>query len=830
MTQTQGSQTPTGRVERYDPSSIEERWQQRWEADRLYESAEDPRRPKFYCLDFFPYPSGDSLSVGHARNYIPTDVVSRFYRMRGFSVLHPMGWDAFGLPAEQAALTRGLHPKQVVPQYAATFRKQLQLLGTSYDWSREINSSTPEYYKWTQWFFLLLHERGLAYRAPAAGWWCPRDATVLANEEVEGGLCWRCGTPVEKRDLPQWFFRITDYADRLLEDLDGIDWPERIKLMQRNWIGRSEGVEISFGLDVAGVETDEIRVFTTRPDTVFGVTFMVLAPEHSLVGQITKPEQRAEVEAYVEQARRATEIERLSSEREKTGVFTGAYCLNRLSGEQLPIFIADYALATYGTGAVMGVPAHDQRDFEYAQKYGLPIRLVIAPPDYSGAPLTEAYVDEGTMVSSGRFDGLPSAEGIGAVGEYVEAQGWGGRTVSYRLRDWLISRQRYWGAPIPIIHCPRDGEVPVPQDQLPVLLPDLDQIRPSGTGRSPLANLPQYVNTTCPVCGGPAERETDTMGGFACSSWYFLRFTSPREEGYPFDPEAMRYWMPVDLYVGGAEHAVMHLLYARFWTKVMYDAGIVPFKEPFARLMNQGVVHAPDGLRMSKSRGNVITPDSVVERFGADSLRGYELFMAPFEQNVAWSEEGLRGVYRWLHRVWQLVLEEPDYGEESEAAVREVRHWTHRTLRKVTDDLARLRFNTMVAALMELTNFLGRAREAGPVDRAAWREAVETLVLMLAPSLPHIAEELWSRIGHAYSVHQQAWPAWDASLAAAETFTLVVQVNGKLRERIEAAVDIGEEEARQLAVDSPRVRPYIEGRQIERVLYVPRRLVNIVVR
>ena len=830
MTQTQRPEPVEGRADRYDPAAIESRWQERWEGDELFKSVEDSAKAKFYCLDFFPYPSGDGLSVGHARNYVPTDVVSRYQRMRGFSVLHPMGWDAFGLPAENRAIETGIHPAETVRINTDTYRRQLRLIGTSYDWSREINSSAPDYYKWTQWFFLLLHERGLAYRQNASSWWCPNDATVLANEEVENGLCWRCQTPVEKKDLPQWFFKITDYADRLLEGLDGLDWPERIKLMQRNWIGRSEGVEIAFGLDVPGAAASEIRVFTTRPDTIYGVTFMVLAPEHPLVERITTPEQRVAVDAYVEQARRTTEIERLSTEGEKTGVFTGAFCLNRLSGEQVPIFIADYALATYGTGAVMGVPAHDQRDFEFATKYDLPIKLVIAPPGYAGAPLSEAYVDAGTMIDSGRFDGLTNEEGMSAIAAYVEQEGWGSRTISYRLRDWLISRQRYWGAPIPIVYCPKDGAVPVPKDQLPVLLPEVERYEPAGTGKSPLAAVPEFVNTTCPICGGPAERETDTMGGFACSSWYFLRFASPHETTQPFDPEAMRYWLPVDLYVGGAEHAVMHLLYARFWTKVMYDAGIVPFTEPFTKLMNQGDVQALDGLRMSKSRGNVITPDSVVERFGADTLRGYELFMAPFDQNVIWNEEGLRGVYRWLHRVWPLVLDEPQYDDAAPEAAKEMRHWTHKTLKKVSEDLDRLHFNTMIAALMELTNFLGRAREAGPVDRTAWREASETLTLMLAPSLPYIAEELWTRAGHPYSVHQQAWPRWEEALAASETFTLVVQVNGRLRDRFEAPVDIGEEEAKELALSSAKVQAHTEGHEIVRVLFVPRRLVNVVVR
>jgi leucyl-tRNA synthetase len=511
-------------------------------------------------------------------------------------------------------------------------------------------------------------------------------------------------------------------------------------------------------------------------------------------------------------------------------VFTGAYCINQLNGDKVAIFVADYALASYGTGAVMGVPAHDQRDFEFAEKYGLPVKVVIAPADYDGSPLTEAYTEAGTMTASGRFDGLSSDEGWQAIAIAIEEQGIGKRTITYRIRDWLISRQRYWGAPIPIVYCPVDGEVAVPRDQLPVLLPEVDQYRPSGTGKSPLATVPDFVNTTCAKCGGPAERETDTMGGFACSSWYFLRFTSPHATDFPFDPEAMRYWMPVDLYVGGAEHAVMHLLYARFWTKVMYDAELVPFREPFTKLMNQGVVHAPDGLRMSKSKGNVITPDSVVERFGADALRGYELFMAPFDQNVSWSEEGLRGIHRWLNRVWQLVLDEVTYGTADAEVVRETRRWTHRTLKKVSQDLDRLHFNTMISAMMELTNYLARVRDAGPVDRESWDEAVETLLLMMAPSLPYIAEEMWLRSGRDYSIHQQEWPAYDEDLAASETFTLVVQVNGKLRDRFDVPVDINEASAKELAFSSEKVVAQTAGHDVVKVVYVPGRLVNIVIR
>ncbi|HXH22684.1 MAG TPA: leucine--tRNA ligase [Dehalococcoidia bacterium] len=828
MTETRERPAREVRIDRYEPKTFEPKWRERWEAEQIYKTFEDPSKPKFYCLDFFPYPSGDGLSVGHVRNYVPTDVISRYYRMRGYNVLHPMGWDAFGLPAENHAIQTGIHPAQTVKNNTDTYRRQLRMVGTSYDWSREINSSSPDYYKWTQWFFLLLYKRGLAYRAIQPAWWCPKDATVLANEEVEGGLCWRCGTEVVKKDMPQWFFKITDYADRLIEDLDLIDWPERIKTMQRNWIGRSEGAE--FEMRVQGREGLSFRVFTTRPDTSFGMTFAVLAPEHPLVPEITTPDRQDEVKAFVERVSRVSEIERLSTEGDikSRGVFTGAYAINPFNQRPVPIFLADYVLATYGTGAIMAVPGEDQRDWDFAKAYGLPIIRTVQPPEgWEG----EAYTGDGPKINSDWLDGTPTvAEAIEKAIAWLVDQGIGERTINYRLRDWLISRQRYWGAPIPIVHCARCGEVPVPEDQLPVRLPDIENYAPSGTGRSPLANVPEFVNTTCPNCEGPAERETDTMGGFACSSWYFLRFTSPHEDSYPFDPQAMRYWMPVDLYVGGAEHAVMHLLYARFWTKVMYDAGIVPFKEPFQKLMNQGVVHAPDGLRMSKSKGNVITPDSVVERFSADALRGYELFMAPFEQNVNWSEEGVRGIHRWLNRVWQLVLDEPDYGDPGAEAVREMRRWTHRTIRKATEDIERLHFNTMISALMEYTNFLQAAREAGPVQREAWDEAIDAMLRMLAPPVPYIAEELWMRRGGAFSVHQQSWPSYDDALAAADTFTLVVQVNGRLRDRFEVPVDISEEAAKEMALASPRVRAHTEGKELVRVLYVPGRLVNIVVR
>jgi leucyl-tRNA synthetase len=815
------------REERYAPAEIEPLWQERWAADLLDLAAIDTERRKWFFLTMFPYTSGD-LHIGHWYAEAPADAQARYRRMNGYNVLRPFGYDSFGLPTENAAIETGVHPRTWTEENIARMRSQLKTMGCMFDWSKELATYQPEYYRWNQWFFLRFLERGLAYRAKAPANWCPSCQTVLANEQVENGTCERCHSLVERRDLEQWMFRITAYADELL-DTSQLQWPERILLMQHNWIGRSEGVEISFALDIPGVETQEVRVFTTRPDTVFGVTFMVLAPEHPLVAEITTPDRRPEVSDYVEQARRQSEIERLSTEREKTGVFTGAYCRNRLNGEDVPIYIADYALATYGTGAVMGVPAHDQRDFEYAQKYGLPVRVVIAPPGYDGSPLDAAYVEPGVMVASGPFDGLPSEEGKSAVADYLEERGWGRRAVSYRMRDWLVSRQRYWGTPIPVVYCERDGVVSVPDDQLPVLLPHMDAYRPSGSGRSPLANDPAFLHTSCPACGGPAERETDTMDTFVDSSWYYMRYPNPAYEAGPIDPEAGAYWLPVDQYTGGAEHATKHLLYARFFWKVCRDLGLVKGDEPFLRLFNQGIILAEDRQKMSKSRpAYVVTPDELVKEFGADTVRAFLMFIGPWELGGSWNSRGIHGVWRWLHRVWSLVTEEPTYGSMSADAVRDLRRRTHQTLKKVTEDLEGFHFNTMIAALMEYTNYLARMADLGSLDRDAWEEAMEKLLLMLAPSVPHLAEELWARTGRPYSVHGQPWPRYDAEMASAETFTLVVQVDGKLRDRIDLPVDVSEEEAKRQALASERVRPHIEGRDVRRVIYVPRRLVSIV--
>ncbi len=815
-------------IPKYSHQEIERKWQARWEADRLYQVHETPERTKWYALTMFPYTSGD-LHIGHWYAMAPSDVHARFKRMQGYNVLHPIGFDAFGLPAENAAIAEGTHPYTWTMRNVENMRRQLKTMGSMYDWSREVITCAPDYYRWTQWFFLKLYRAGLAYRGRAPANWCSQCQTVLANEQVVGeGLCERCKTPVVRRDLEQWFFRITKYADELLE-YPGAEWPERVKVMQRNWIGKSVGVEISFGIEHEGVEEQEIRVFTTRPDTTFGVTFLVLAPEHPLVAKMTRPECKEEVRGYIERALGQTEIERLSTEKEKTGVFIGAYAVNKLNGEKVPIWIADYVLVGYGTGAVMGVPAHDQRDFEFALDFGLPIRVVIAPEEWSGEALKEAYIESGIMVNSGQFDGMPSEQGKEAIADFMEAEGIGGRTVSYRIRDWLISRQRYWGAPIPIVYCSRCGTVPVPESDLPVLLPEDAEFKP--TGESPLKYCEAFVNTTCPLCGGSAQRETDTMDTFMCSNWYFLRYTSPGYDKGPFDPEKLAYWMPVDQYTGGAEHATMHLLYARFFNKAIRDLGLVGFDEPFTRLFNQGTI-VMERQKMSKSRGNVVNPDDYVAKLGADTVRGYLMFVGPWDQGGGWDDSGISGIWRWLNRVWNLVLDEQVAGDLTRAdqsAENELRRQTHKIIKRVTEDLEKFRFNTMLAALMEFTNYLTRLKEERSVSQDPWREAIGTLLLLIAPTAPHMAEELWERAGYTYSVHNQPFPSWDKELVVEEQVTLVIQVNGRLRDRVIVPVSITEFEARELALGRERVRAHIDGKEIKDIIYVPGRLVNVVV-
>ena len=810
---------------KYNPNEIEKKWQDRWAADRLYEVTEDDSRTKFYAMTMFPYTSGD-LHIGHWYAMAPSDVHARFKRMQGYNVLHPMGFDAFGLPAENTAISRGIHPYTWTMDNVENMRRQLKTIGAMYDWSREVITCLPEYYKWTEWFFLKLYQAGLAYRGEAPVNWCSNCQTVLANEQVLGdGTCERCGTEVIKKQLEQWFFRITKYADELL-DFSHIDWPERIKIMQTNWIGRSTGAEISFGLEHEGVDTKEMRVFTTRPDTIFGVTFFVLAPEHPLVSQLTTPERKAEVEEYVRQAQKQTEIERTAMEKEKTGIFLGSYVTNKLNGEPVPIWIADYVLLGYGTGAVMGVPAHDERDFIFAKKYGLPIRVVIAPQDWAGEELEAAHIGDGTMANSGQFDGLPSEQGFEAICDHLEAMGWGERAVTYRIRDWLISRQRYWGAPIPMVYCNKCGIVPVPEEDLPVLLPSDAEFKP--TGESPLKYNESFVNTTCPKCSSPARRETDTMDTFMCSSWYFLRYTSPGFDDYPFDVDKLKHWMPVDLYTGGAEHATMHLLYSRFFVKALRDMGLVDFDEPFTQLFNQGII-VSEGDKMSKSKGNVVTPDEYVSQLGADAIRAYLMFIGPWEQGGEWSDNGSVGMSRWLNRVWNLLISEYR-GKTVDAGVeKELRRLIHQTIRKASGDMERFRFNTMLAALMEFTNFLGKVQEQGAVSVSLWEEAITYLLLLLAPTAPHITEELWEMTGHPYSIHSQPWPTWDEELAKEEEVTLVVQVNGKLRDKVTVPVSITESEARELALGRDKIKAYVQDKNIARIIYVPQKLVNVVI-
>jgi leucyl-tRNA synthetase len=706
----------------------------------------------------------------------------------------------------------------------------MTLIGAGYDWSREIDSSDPEYYRWTQYFFLLLYRDGLAYRDANWQWWCPTCQTTLSSHEVVGGVCWRGHSGVTRREIPAWYFKITAYADALLEGLDRVDWPEKIKAMQRNWIGRSPGVEIEFLVEGKGFS---IPVFTTRPDTLYGATFFLLAPEHALVSELTTEAQRLEVEAYQAQAAQRSEVERMLEDREKTGAFTGSYVTNPLSKKRLPVWIADYVLPGYGSGAVMGVPAHDARDFEFSRKYSLPVQVVIAPDrevSPEGLLDGQAYTGGGYLVNSDAYNGLSSQEAAQRIASDLETAGRGRGKVQYRMRDWLISRQRYWGTPIPIVYCAECGTVPVAEDQLPVLLPEMVDFQPDGSGRSPLRRIPEFVHTTCPQCGGSAERETDTMGGFACSSWYFLRFTSPHFRRGPFEPGAMRYWMPVDLYVGGAEHAVLHLLYARFWTKVMCDAGLIPFDEPFSKLMSQGQMMGTDGVRMSKSRGNVVTPDSVVESYGADALRIYELFMAPFEQDVDWTTEGISGAWRFLNRIWHLYAATYQASTAAQEQDEKLERSLHRTIQQVSERLQSWRFNTMVSALMEFANELDAIQRRGDWRTKTFHQALDALLVLLAPSAPHIAEEMWKRSGHAGSIHAQNWPEWDDELARSETVEVAVQIDGRVRTVIMVPAGAERSDVEQAAFAQGKVKQHLEGAEVVRSVYVPGKILNLITR
>jgi leucyl-tRNA synthetase len=821
-------------AERYDPQQVEPKWVAAWEELALYRADEgDTGRPRFYALDMFPYPSGD-LHMGHLEAFSGGDVIARLKRMQGYDVLHPIGWDAFGLPAENAAIKRGVHPKPWTYQNIDAQRATFHRLGISFDWSRALITCDPDYYRWTQWLFLRFFERGLAYRKASPVNWCPNDQTVLANEQVINGHCERCDALVEKRELTQWFFKITDYAQRLLDDMEGLNWSDKVLTQQRNWIGRSVGADVDFQVAETG---ETVRVFTTRPDTLFGATFFVLAPEHPLAGRLVAGTGREpEFRAFLERVGRETEIERLSTERDKEGMFLGAHAVNPVNGELIPIWAADYVLLEYGTGAIMAVPAHDQRDLEFARKYGLPVRVVVQPAGeepLDGATLTEAMSHEGVLVNSGPYDGLPATEeGIPRITADLEARGLGGPAVNFRLRDWLLSRQRYWGCPIPIVHCPACGEVPVPDDQLPVLLPaDVTDFRPRGL--SPLATSEAWVNVDCPRCGGPARRETDTMDTFVDSSWYFLRYTGLDPER-PFDPERVAAWMPVHQYTGGIEHAILHLLYARFFTKVLCDMGLVGFPEPFTSLLNQGMV-VMHGAAMSKSRGNLVEPSAIIDEHGADVARLTILFAGPFEDDVDWADVSPEGMARWVQRVWRAVhaaVADPPPGGGSGEPARpddpELVRLAHRTTAGVTDDLERFRFNTAISKLMVLSNGLADAVRAGRGSAAQRRDAAERLVLLLAPLAPFVTEELWRVLGGSSSVHQQRWPAFDAGLVRRERVTCVIQVDGKVRDRIEVAPDTPEDELRELAMASERVRAALAGRPVARVVVVPPKLVNLV--
>jgi leucyl-tRNA synthetase len=852
VTETSDTPRARGRIERYEPTAIEPRWQERWAELGLYRTnLEDGSRPRFYLLTMYAYPSGD-LHIGHWYVKTPTDAIGRFHRMRGDNVFMPIGFDAFGLPAENAAIKNNVNPREWTMRNIEHERRQLRSMGTMFDWDSEVVTCDPEFYRWNQWLFLRFLEAGLAYRRKSPVDWCPNDGT-LAREQVEGAdrHCWRCGARVEKRELEQWYLRITNYSRELL-DFEGIDWPEPIKIAQTNWIGESSGAEIVFRIAPSARDAggEELRVFTTRPDTLYGATFMVLAPEHPLVAQLTAPDRAAEVAAYVEQAGRATEIDRLSTDRPKTGVALGADAINPVNGERIPIWIADYVLATYGTGAIMAVPAHDERDFEFAKAHGLPIRQVIVPEGADPeVDLGTAYVAHSAgerMVNSGPYDTRRAADAWHEIVRDLEARGAGRFAVIYRQRDWLMSRQRYWGTPIPVVYCPNDGIVPLPDDQLPVLLPETVDYH--GHGVNPLTLDEAFVNATCPRCDGPAQRETDTMDTFIDSSWYWYRYLSPHMDGAPFDASMVEAWCPVDQSTGGAEHAVMHLLYSRFFTKALADLGLVHEREPFQRLFNQGQILGADGERMSKSRGNVQDPDALVARYGADSIRLFLMFMGPWDQGGPWSPTGIDGVHRFLRRIWTLALDPtgtepgdptagslPD-GVDAARGGHAIKMAAHRTLRGVTGDYEAFRFNTMVAKLMELTNVLVRYRGTELAGGADWDEAVRLLLLMLAPAAPHITEELWSRrlaaAGEPWrSIHLEFWPEVDPSAIVDETREVPVQVNGKLRDRVTVPVGISEIELEQVVLARDRVRAALDGREPARIIHAPGgRLVNIVLR
>jgi leucyl-tRNA synthetase len=837
-----------------DHRSIEPKWQARWRDAELHKTTFDPSRPKFYALDMFPYPSGAGLHVGHCEGYTATDIITRWKRMQGWNVLHPMGWDAFGLPAENYAIKHGIHPSITTEQAISTFRRQIDSVGFAYDWDRELNTTDPAYVKWTQWIFLQLFKRGLAYEGTIPINWCPSCKTGLANEEVSQGRCERCGTAVERKDMRQWLLRITRYADRLLEDLAEVDWPESTRAMQRNWIGRSEGADVTFK-SASPVAGRDIRVFTTRPDTLYGATYMVLSPEHPLVAELTTPAQHGAVTAYQQQARHKSDLERTDLTKDKTGVFTGAMAINPITGGEISIWIADYVLASYGSGAIMAVPAHDERDFAFARKFGIPIVSVVAPTDgaiaITGAPFTE----DGISINSGPLSGLATADAKKAIIADLESRGVGKGTVSYRLRDWVFSRQRYWGEPIPVVHCQQHGAVAVPESDLPVRLPDVERYAPTGTGESPLAAIAEFVATTCPTCGGPAKRETNTMPQWAGSCWYYLRYLDPTNPDRIFDPAIEKQWMPVDLYVGGAEHGVLHLLYARFWHKVLFDMGVVTTKEPFKKLRHQGTVLAysyQDQMgryqelgdiewrgeqpvlkttgeplkqsveKMAKSKMNGVNPDDVVVEYGADVMRLYEMFMGEFELPKPWDPRAIEGCNRFLKRVWRLVEDAPAAKTTMDTQEDPYRTIRHRTIKRVTADLERMQFNTAIAAMMEYVNALTGG------TTGATREDLLTLIKLVGPFAPHLGDEAWEHLGEKGFLIQAAWPTYDDALTQDATVTIGVQVDGKVRGTVELARDAAEADARAAALAVANVAKHLEGRAVAKFIYKAGRIVGFV--
>ncbi|HCU98444.1 MAG TPA: leucine--tRNA ligase [Chloroflexi bacterium] len=819
---------------KYVPQNIESNWQKRWEDDGIYRAAVDHNKEKFYCLTMLPYPSGD-LHIGHWYAMTPSDARARYMRMKGFNVMFPIGFDAFGLPAENAAIKNNVHPKEWTYKNIKNMRKQLRTMGAMWDWEREAVTCDPEYYRWSQWFFLQMFKNDMVYRKKSPVDFCPVCNTTLAREQVwgEDRHCERCSTPVIKKDLEQWFYKITDYCEELL-DYSSIDWPDRVQLLQKNWIGKSQGAHVKFKIN----NSEEIEVFTTRPDTLWGATFMVLAPEHDLVSSLTTDDQRSEVNKYIEKAIRQTDVERESVNRIKTGVFTGGYAINPVNDDKIPVWVADYVLMTYGTGAIMAVPAHDQRDFEFASKYGIEIKPVIKPIDdnglFDGETIDSPILDLGQMINSGPLTGTSADDAINTTINWLESNGKGQRAVNYRLHDWLISRQRYWGTPIPMVYCDQCGMQPVNEDQLPVLLPDEIEWKP--TGESPLKYHPTWKNVDCPKCGDNAIRETDTMDTFMCSSWYQYRYLSPEYHDGPWDSNEFDYWMPVDTYTGGIEHATMHLIYFRYFTKVLRDLGMVNYDEPVVSLRNQGVILGEDSEKMSKSRGNVISPDHLVESYGADAVRAYLMFFARWEQGAPWSSTGIEGISRWLHRVWRLVLEFVEHknkddisiSEVSEKALRDLTRKIHKTIQDVSNDMDKFQFNTVISSLMELTNTLNKAYTNSLSSNSEFMHGLETLLLLMAPIVPHISEELWLKLGNSYSVHNQSWPVVDREAVIEEEIVLVIQVNGKVRDRLLVDANIDADTAKSLAIKCDNVQKYLQGKDPKQIIYIPGRLVNVV--